>query len=472
MSDSPRSTMAAAGPAVAAAGGDAPEPARAEAPSTPADAPRPARPMTTPPQSHAAAIAGAVALDPKLQRLLYIIAWMVIIAASAGALVLLMPAIQWVFQLLLPFLAGLTLAYILDPIVTFVQVRLRLSRVVGMIVLYLLILGGLAAFVALLLPALYEQLINGLNEIQSTVPKRVQEFLHSKGINFEEIQRTIKDYLAAHNISIDQLAQKATSSPEARDAAQTAARSGISILVTAFGAILSFVGSLFSSIGFLVLVVVINFYLLLDFSKLRDAYMPIFPSAVRPRANIILEKLDKAVGGFLRGQIIDCVLVGMLTTLGLMILGLKQYALIIGFIAGAANFIPYLGPLMGGIPAGLYILFSSSYAWPQEKLIYLGGVVALFAIVQAIDGFVFQPRIVGKAAQLHPLAVTLALVVGANVGIMGMIVAVPAACVVRVLLKELWWDARVAKYRAAISAAGARSSAATATPASNAAAKG
>jgi predicted PurR-regulated permease PerM len=130
-----------------------------------------------------------------------------------------------------------------------------------------------------------------------------------------------------------------------------------------------------------------------------------------------------------------------------MVLGMKQYALLIGFVAGAANFIPYLGPLMGEIPAILYVLLSNNYEGPKEKLLYTGLVIGLFALIQTLDGFVFQPKIVGKSAQLHPVVVILALVVGGQFGIMGMIVAVPTACILRVLIKEFYWDQRMASTR-------------------------
>jgi predicted PurR-regulated permease PerM len=76
-------------------------------------------------------------------------------------------------------------------------------------------------------------------------------------------------------------------------------------------------------------------------------------------------------------------------------------------------------------------------------------VAVLFIVIQSLEGYVFQPNIVGKSSQLHPLAMMLALIAGAQFGIGGMIIAVPIACIVRVLLKEFWWDPLLAKRQAA-----------------------
>jgi predicted PurR-regulated permease PerM len=83
------------------------------------------------------------------------------------------------------------------------------------------------------------------------------------------------------------------------------------------------------------------------------------------------------------------------------------------------------------------------FGWeaPVGKPLHIALIIGAFALIQAIDGVVIQPKIVGKNANLHPLAVLLALLIGARFGVGGMIVAVPVACIVRVLIKELWWDA-------------------------------
>jgi predicted PurR-regulated permease PerM len=386
-------------------------------------------------------------LEPDLQRLLRIIAWMLILGGGICALIVSWPLLSRIITILLPFLAAFVLAYVFDPIVTFVQVRLRLNRVAGLVVLYLLILGVLVGFFALLVPALYHQVTRGIVEFQSSVPPRVEKFMESRGIQPGELQSRLDDWLTSQGLTLEEAVWQAGKQPGVREAAQTLAGGGISVLGAGLRQVYLFLVSIFSGAMFAFLVIIVNFYLVLDFARFRRAFLPLVPDAWQDRSLRVAQKLDSAVGGFLRGQIINCVLIGALTTVGLMVLGMKQYALLIGFVAGAANFIPYLGPLMGEIPAILYVLLSNNYEGPKEKLLYTGLVIGLFALIQTLDGFVFQPKIVGKSAQLHPVVVILALVVGGQFGIMGMIVAVPTACILRVLIKEFYWDQRMASTR-------------------------
>lgn len=249
-------------------------------------------------------------------------------------------------------------------------------------------------------------------------------------------------YLERLNIDIDQLAGRALSSSDLRNAATSAASEGAGLVGRAVAWVGAFIVGLVNSVFFLVFVFLVSFYLLIDFAALRGVAEIMVPDRHQPRFFDVMAKVDIAVGGFIRGQITSAILVGILTFVGLMALGLKQYALLIGCIAAIGNLIPYLGPVMGATPAVLYMLFSGTHDTMQDKLIYSGLVVALFGLIQAIDGFVFQPKIVGKGAQLHPVAVMLALVLGSKLGIVGMIVAVPVACILRVLLKEFYWDRR------------------------------
>ena len=175
----------------------------------------------------------------------------------------------------------------------------------------------------------------------------------------------------------------------------------------------------------------------------------VIPAGRQERVFEILKKMDRAVGGFLRGQLAVCFCVGTMSTLGLLLLGfhtpaLARYCLLIGILAGVANFIPYLGPILGAAPAILIVLFSppgpgEAITW-SYRLWGVAGIGALSALIQTTEGFVLQPYVVGANSGLHPLLVMLALIAGAQFGLGGMIVAIPVAAMARVLVKELWWD--------------------------------
>jgi predicted PurR-regulated permease PerM len=192
----------------------------------------------------------------------------------------------------------------------------------------------------------------------------------------------------------------------------------------------------------LALVVVIAIYYLLDMHAMPRIIRRLLPAAQRERIWSILLEADRNVGGFLRGQLIACIIVGVLTSIFLIFVGLRQYAILIGCFAGLMHFIPYLGPVAGGTPALLWVLLSQNFqSWPQRG-VYVLIIVAGFGIIETIDGFITQPYIVGRSASLHPLTVMLALAIGAQAGIGGMIIAVPSACLARVLWLELFWNKR------------------------------
>ncbi len=267
------------------------------------------------------------------------------------------------------------------------------------------------------------------------------------GLSVEILIARADSYLRSHGVNVEQIGQKALSSSSVRSAATSAASEGAGFVGRAVAWVAGFIGALFSSVVFLVFVVLVSFYLLIDFGSFRGVAEVMIPEKHQPRAFDVLHKTDVAVGGFIRGQVTSAILVGLLTFLGLFALGMKQYALLIGCIAGIGNLVPYLGPVVGATPAILYMLLSDAHDGAQAKLLYSGLVIGLFALIQTIDGFVFQPKIVGKSAQLHPVAVMVALALGAQFGLVGMIVAVPAACIVRVMAKEFYWDRREDSWR-------------------------
>ena len=220
---------------------------------------------------------------------------------------------------------------------------------------------------------------------------------------------------------------------------ETAAAGGVS-LARQIGIIaVGFLNWLLSGLVFLSFTGVVTFFMLLDFNIMTSNFWKIVPVQHRNKTAELLARIDYALGGYLRGQISVCFVVGLIWTLWLMlVLGLYQYALLIGFITGLMNFVPYLGAFTGLISGILYVLLGeyTRIGGPMGGIML---VIVGFAILQAIEGFVLQPLLVGKKAELHPLIIIFALLLGSQFGIAGMLLAVPVAVIVRVLLKELFW---------------------------------
>lgn len=363
--------------------------------------------------------------------------WVLFAGVFAFAAVQAWPVIQRIVAIMTPFILGLLLAYVFYPIVVLVQKRLKLGRVTGILAVALCIFTIGAVIFAVLLPVLYQQtasLLDGL--VQYFSSERVDAFLQrflTEGQSLEDLRDIMKGWL-------ENLRENLTSALQSKpDLIEPVAAGSIGAVRGAIQATLSVFGWLGGFAATIVLSVIVAFYCLVGMEKVPAIIRRMLPGDDPERVWESLVKADAAVGGFLRGQLIACTGVGILASILLLLVGLKQYAVLIGFIAGAVNFIPYLGPAFGATPAILWALMSPSHEAWGERGLYVGLILGGFAVIQMIDGFIFQPLIVGKQAALHPLAVMLALVVGAQFGIGGMILAVPAACVIKVFFVEFYW---------------------------------
>jgi predicted PurR-regulated permease PerM len=380
-------------------------------------------------------IARIINADPK--RVYALIGLMVIAAGLITGIWLVWPAVQLFISTLLPFIVGGIGAYIFDPILTFIQRKLGISRFVGVLLLYTVIATVIGAFIAHVLPILVLQIGKAYHDIYDFVSSRL-----AQSPEIMAARDSLLTVLRESGITFEALASKAADSPNLKAAAQAAMETGSKILAFIVGGVFGIVGKTFSLFTFVVFAVLVNAYMLFEFSKLRHVGEVIIPLAWQPKAFAVLEKVDFALGGFIRGILITACIVGFMTFAGMYLIGLREYALLFGILGGVGNLVPYLGPVMGGGPAVLYILFSSGYESWEDRGVAILAVLVLMAVIQMIEGFVLQPKIVGQSAQLHPLAVLFALAFGASFGLFGMIIAVPAACVVRVLVKEFYWDER------------------------------
>lgn len=381
-------------------------------------------------------------LDPKLRRIAMIIGIMIIVAGGILALTLVWPVVQMIVRSLMPFVVGLIFAYIFNPIVAYFQYHLKISRIAGVLFLYLCFVLAITAFFALLLPILIKQVgaaYHGTTVVVGNLLERNPEI--------RETWFRLREWLVAQGIDLDALLLDVARSEGARTVATSAATSGAKVIGAALVFFYTTVTSIFGTITFLIFAVLVNIYLLLDFSKIKNLMEVLTPVKHQDRTFDILAKLDVAVGGFIRGMLICSLLVAIMTFVGLTLLGMGRFAALIAVMAGLGNLIPYMGAVAGGVPALLYVIFSSSYETVEARVFAGIGVLVLTAVIQTVESLYFQPKIVGQSAQLNPLTVLLALAIGANFGLLGMIVAVPGACIIRVLLKEFYWDKRELEWR-------------------------
>jgi len=309
-----------------------------------------------------------------------------------------------------PFFIAFALAYLLDPLVDRLE-KWKISRTLGVVILMfsffiLLFLGG-----AILIPMFklqVESLTENLPQYIGALQGWVKPFLDKlAGWDPEKMQEVISEGMK----KLGQLPLEIFKSTTA------ILWSSLSSLIT----IILMVVNIF-------IIPVAMFYLLRDFDWINKKIMDLVPPRFRELTVEILGDVDRVLSRFVRGQLMVASMMAVLYCIGLYFCGTPM-SLFIGILAGFANLVPYLGLVFGFLPAALLTFLQFHDA------AHLLGVAAVFALVQALEGMVITPRVVGDQIGLHPVVIMLAVLVGAEVfGLLGIFLAVPVAAVLKVLL--------------------------------------
>ena len=334
------------------------------------------------------------------------------------ALLLLVSGMIWAARhVLLPYIVGLVLAYLLWPVVNWLDRHMparlgswRVARALSIILTYLLLLILVAGIVAFFVPLVVDQ-VEILVENWPSLTSQVQDW-GTRGWGWY-----------TKNIPADWRATIETNLKTLIDDGLAAFRDG---LVTTLSTV-------FSTISFIIGLVVIPFwlfYILHDESQVKEGLLRALPEQLRADVQCLASLIDDVLSAYIRGQLLLCLFVGGLATVALFIIGVP-FALVLGIIAGLLEALPYVGPILGAIPAILVALLSDpgSAIWVA---------VAFFAI-QQVENLLLVPRIAGKSVKLHPALVMIVLVIGNELaGFLGMLIAVPVAAVIRDLFKYLY----------------------------------
>lgn len=323
--------------------------------------------------------------------------------------------------LLAPFVLALVLGYVLHPLVARL-VGKRVSRTMAVMVLALPLLGVIALLVFVGIPALSAQateFIRGTPELVKQASARLEAIqldLSRRGVpGFDEA--SVQERIA----SIQPEAVMAWLQ-ERQSAIATAVWRGVLGVGRGLGTVLSILSYVF-------LTPVLTFYLLRDWPAIEAKAGELVPAPYREKVFGFAREYDRLLSGYMRGQLLEAAIVGVLTWLGLLIAGFP-YALLLGVVAGVFNVIPYMGLVASLVPGLVIVVFSAN---PLVALAKLG---IVFVIVQLIDGTFLGPKIVGDSVGLHPVWVLLALAVcGFFFGFVGLLIAVPLAVLVKLVLR-------------------------------------
>ncbi len=312
-------------------------------------------------------------------------------------------------DILLPFVAGMVLAYFLDPVADWLQ-RRGVSRLMATILILVAFIIFFALSLILLIPVLVTQLADFigrlpayLGQLQALITQIDPQWLEQRfGIDADNLRNGLSSLLT----------------------------SSAGFLTAVMQSIWDSGVALFNIAGLFVVTPVVAFYMLLDWDRMVAKVDGWVPRDHVATVRDIAVDINLATAGFVRGQGTLCLVLGIMYAVGLTVAGLN-FGILIGLFSGLISFIPYVGSLVGLVLAvGVAIV----QFWPDYTMI--AAVAGVFFLGQFIEGNILQPRLVGKSVGLHPVWLMFALFAfGALFGFVGLLIAVPAAAAVGVLVR-------------------------------------
>lgn len=311
-------------------------------------------------------------------------------------------------SVLMPFVAGILLAYLLDPMVDKLE-KFKLSRLSSTLIVcfvtiliivpaLVLLIGMIENQISLLIQATPKYLTLIMEKIRPTLENLNERFPDLKSANIEE--------LVKNNIG-----------------------NSMKFIGKVLKALISNGFALINLISLLLIMPIVTFYMLRDWDNFVKKFESLLPKKSKKSIIATFKDVDKIIAGFIRGQLSVCLILGIFYSIGLKLVGL-ELGLLVGFIAGIISFIPYVGSITGFV-VGCILAFAQ-----YGDITHVLYVVGVFMLGQFIEGNFLTPKLVGESVGLHPVWVMFALLAGGVLlGFLGLMLAVPLAAIIGVLVR-------------------------------------
>lgn len=298
---------------------------------------------------------------------------------------------------LIPFLYAAIIVYLARPFVEML-VKRRTPRMLAVLVAYLVVFSLITLLMLFVVPVLVQQ----VNELISLFPQA----LELAEEQFSELRfRFPKELDAVISQAQEQVGGVA-----------------LSLAANIPASAVGFFGGIFN----IVIAWLLAFYILKDAPAINETIMELLPERYRDNVAHIFNEVNSAVGGYLRGQVIIALAVGVMITVWLLILGV-EFAFLLGLLSGVLNIVPYLGAIVGGGAAAIVALYDS----PQQAILVIIGI----AIIQQVDALVISPFVMRHTVNLHPTVIVFALLMGVTlIGFVGLLFAIPIAAALKAIL--------------------------------------
>ena len=297
---------------------------------------------------------------------------------------------------------SLILASAVDPWVDWMRNK-KIPRSIAILFIYLVVLSVIGSVIYLIIPPIAKE----IGEISVNFPQYLEKIISAFS--------ALKEYSSQHGVLNN---------------IQDSLGSVSSNLQKAAGGVFSTISNIFGGIFSFFLILVITFYMVVEEGAIKKLVWSIAPEKHQPYIMQLINRMQKKIGLWLRGQLILSLVIFILTYTGLLILGV-EYALVLALIAGLTEFVPYLGPILGAIPA-VFLAFAQS---PTLAVF----VIVLFFVIQQVENNILVPKIMQKTVGLNPIVSISVLMIGFKIaGVVGAILAIPVATAISVFIKDLF----------------------------------
>ncbi len=323
----------------------------------------------------------------------------------------------WLQNLILLVVLSVFFGYLIDPLIKLIRRPFKtrgkenyMPRWLAIVIAYLVVFAVLALFVSYLAPRISDQ--------------------------FREFAKNFPGYSEAVRNRINDVNERYKSYPIPEQAREEINNRAQNLLADAGASVAAGVGNFITTLvpylPWLVLIPVIAFFFLKDINTFKASALGLFPAGRwRYQAEVFFYDLNRTLAAYTRAQLISCLLIGTVCTIAFYILGVP-YALLLGILAGALEFIPLVGPFIIGLITVSICLFYS----PWQAL----NVSVFLLVLRGVHDYVTYPRIVREGIHLHPLAIILAVLAGAEIGgVLGVFLSIPVVAILAVLYKHILW---------------------------------
>lgn len=311
-------------------------------------------------------------------------------------------------QVLIPFILSVLLTFLLNPIVNRFE-RNGFNRI-GAVAIVIVGLTLLIVILVIFLSPIVSQ------EIQSL----------TKGLENKTPTQVFERFMTLLENEIPVLKKNPEMSQQVMAKTTT-------LIYELLNESINIIPKIFSGVITFVLIPFMTFFLLKDGRRIKKSLIQMVPNRYFEMALSLIFKIDQQLGSYIRGQLLVSLVIGTLSVIALYILNVPYY-FFIGVIAGAANMIPYFGPIAGAVPA-VILNFVDKGTFTAAII-----VIVAFAVIRLIDDTVVSPNILARSVEIHPLMVIIVIFIGGNMfGLLGLLLCIPVTGIIKVTVKELIW---------------------------------